>query len=150
MPPSAARMNSERDFERRNFGNTVLRDMLSLVSGVAGSTKHLGAQKIHAVAEATRTFGEDLDDIPQLREYADSAAAGLDELGDYIERTEIPDILDDAIDYAKRQPMMTAALAIAAGIVITQVMRNWRMTQSSGEGRQRRRGGRGGAARRMH
>jgi len=35
MPPSAGRMNSEREFERRNFGNTVLRDMLSLVSGVA-------------------------------------------------------------------------------------------------------------------
>jgi len=46
--------------------------------------------------------------------------------------------------------MMTAVLAIAAGIVVTQVMRNWRMTQSSGEGRQRRRGGRDGAARRMH
>jgi hypothetical protein len=126
MPSSSTRTNGERGFERRAYGQSVLRDIFSLASSVAESGKHLGAQKIFAVAEATRIFGEDLHELPHLQAYAEAAADGLDDVGDYVDRTDMPEILDDMADYAKRQPIMTAALALAAGIALTQIIRNWR------------------------
>jgi hypothetical protein len=152
MPSSSARHNGERGFERRNYGQSVLRDILSLASSVGQTGKHLGAQKIFAVAEAARMFGEDLRDLPQLQAYAEAAAEGIDELGDYIDQTDIADILDDAATFAKRQPVITAAIAVAAGIAATQLIRNWRTIDTAGGPKPRSRGGakRRGNGKRMH
>jgi hypothetical protein len=152
MPSSSARHNGERDFERRNYGQSVLRDILALASSVAGSGKHIGAQKILAAAEAARMFSEDLEELPHLQAYARGAADGLEDLSDYIDRTEVMDILDDAVEMAKRQPAITAAFALAAGIVATQVIRNWRTIQpaAGAKSRTRSRERRPGNGRRMH
>jgi hypothetical protein len=152
MPSSSARSNGERNFERRNYGQSVLSDLLSLASSIAGSGKHMGAQKVFAVAEATRVFGEDLNELPHLKAYAEAAADGLDDFGEYVENTEIADILDDAADFAKRQPAITAAFALAAGILATQVVRNWRSIRSAAnpKPRTRSREERSSNARRIH
>ena len=152
MPSSSARHNGERDFARRSYGQSVLRDILSLASGVAGTGKHMGAQKIFAVAEAARMVGEDLNELPHLKTYAEAAADGLDEFGEYVDRTDIPEIVDDVIDFAKRQPVITAALALAVGIMATQLIRNWRASEAGTgpKSRARSREGRTSLSRRMH
>jgi hypothetical protein len=152
MPSHSARSNSERQSERRNYGQSVMRDILSLASSVAASGKHLGAQKVFAVAEATRVFGEDLAELPHLRAYAEAAADGLEELGEYVDQTEVDDMFDDMVEFARRQPVITAAFALAAGIVAMQIARNWRTIQAGGDTKPRKRGRqeRRGNGRRVH
>jgi hypothetical protein len=139
MPSSSARSHGERTFDRRNYGQSVFRDILSLASSVGQSGKHLAAQKIFSVAEATRVFGEDLRDLPHLQAYADAAADGIDDLADYIDQTDIAEILDDAAMFAKRQPVITAAMALAAGVAVTQLVRNWRTIETAASPRPRAR-----------
>jgi hypothetical protein len=102
-----------------------LDDALSLASTLADSRKLAGADRIVELASATREFGASLNDFPQLRRYSDQAAESLDDLADYIARTEIPDMLDDFAGFAKRQPVATLTLGVAAGLAFTQLVHGW-------------------------
>lgn len=111
--------------ERKGTANRLFEDALSLASTLAASRKRAGADKIVEFAEATRHFGESLNDFPQLRAYSDTAADNLDDLADYVARTEIPDMLDDLAGFARRQPVATLTLGVAAGLAVTQLMHGW-------------------------
>jgi ApbE superfamily uncharacterized protein (UPF0280 family) len=57
-------------------------------------------------------------------------------------------MLEDAASFAKRQPMATLALGVAAGLVTTQLMRGWQTSRRNGGDSEskrntRKRGGRG-------
>jgi hypothetical protein len=80
-----------------------LDDALSLASTFADSRKAASADRIVELASATREFGE-LNDFPQLRRYGDQAAGSLDDLADYVAKTDIPDMLDDFAGFAMRKP----------------------------------------------
>jgi hypothetical protein len=109
----------------QSSANRLFDDALSLASTLADSRKRAGADRIVELASATREFGASLDDFPQLRRYSDQAAASLDDLADYIVRTDIPDMLDDFAGFAKRQPVATLTLGVAAGLAFTQLMHGW-------------------------
>jgi hypothetical protein len=121
--PSTHR-NSERTFSGGDYGQSVLRDVLALFSTIVESGKHVAAHKISAIAESTRTFGEDMDELRHLQAYTEAAAEGLEDIAGYIDETELADIIDDIGAYARRQPVLTAAVTVAAGIVLTQAIRN--------------------------
>jgi ABC-type transporter Mla subunit MlaD len=124
-------------------GNRLFDDALSLASTLADSRKRAGADRIVELASATREFSASLDDFPQLRRYSNAAAQNLDDLADYIVRTDIPDMLDDLARFAKRQPVATLTLGVAAGLAFTQLMHDWpirmraRRTSSNGHGKRR-------------
>lgn len=126
----------------KSTANRLFDDALSLASTLAESRKRAGADKIVEFAEATRHFGETLDDFPQLRAYSDTAADNLDGLADYIAATDIPDMLDDFAGFARRQPVATLTLGVAAGLAVTQLMHGWpvpvKRRPSAGRGRKRR------------
>lgn len=111
--------------ERKSTTNRLFEDALSLASTLAASRKRAGADKIVEFAEATRHFGESLNEFPQLRAYSDTAADNLDDLADYVARTEITDMLDDLAGFARRQPVATLTLGVAAGLAVTQLMHGW-------------------------
>lgn len=119
-------------------------DALSLASTLADSRKRAGADRIVELASATREFGASLDDFPQLRSYSNAAAANLDELADYVASTDIPDMLDDIAGFAKRQPVATLTLGVAAGLAFTQLMHGWpvpmKKHRAPANGRTKRRG----------
>jgi hypothetical protein len=139
MVRASTRRNGGRSFEGRGPSHSVFRDVLSLASTVIESGKHAGAEKIIAVAESTRAFGEDLDELPHLQAYAGAAADGLEDLADYIDRTEVADIFDDVAAFAKRQPVLAAAVTLAAGVAVAQAVRNWRTSPVAGGRRTTRR-----------
>lgn len=112
--------------------NRIFDDAMSLASTLADGRKRAGADKIIELASATRDFGASLDDFPQLRHYSDAAAANLDELADYIVKTDIPDMLDDFAGFAKRQPVATLTLGVAAGLAFTQLMHGWPVPMKAG------------------
>jgi hypothetical protein len=124
--------------------NRLFDDALSLASTLADSRKRAGADRIVELASATREFGASLDDFPQLRQYSDQAADGLDGLADYIAKTDIPDMLDDFAGFAKRQPVATLTLGVAAGLAFTQLVHGWpvpvKARRRSANGRGKRRG----------
>lgn len=129
--------------ERKSTANRLFDDALSLASTLADSRKRAGADKLVEFAEATRHFGATLDDFPQLRAYSDTAADNLDDFADYVARTDIPDMLDDFASFARRQPVATLTLGVAAGLAVTQLMHGWPMPtksqRKSSNGRTRRR-----------
>jgi hypothetical protein len=118
-------------------------DALSLASTLADGRKRAGADRIVELASATREFGASLEDFPQLKNYSNAAASNLDNLADYVARTDIPDMLDDLAGFAKRQPIATLTLGVAAGLAVTQLMHGWpvptqsRRTPSNGRGKRR-------------
>jgi hypothetical protein len=105
--------------------HSVVNDVLSLASTVLDSGKHTSAEKMIAIAGSARSFGEEVELAP-FQAYVGAAADGLEDLANYIDRTQVADILDDITTFAKRQPALAGALAVGAGIVVMQVVRNWR------------------------
>ena len=109
-----------------DYGQSIYRNILAASSPFVASSKHTGVQRIAAVAASVRAFGKSSEDLPQLQAYAEAAADGLERFGEYIDRTELPDIFDDLGTYAKHQPVLVAALTLGAGIGLIQAVRNWR------------------------
>lgn len=107
------------------YGQRIFGDVIAMASTLAGSRKHLAAERLNELASATRGFTTSVDDLPYLREYTDAAAERIDEIADYVDRTEIPEMLEDIASFAKRQPMASLALGLAAGLVTTQLVRGW-------------------------
>jgi hypothetical protein len=127
----STRRKEEQEVAGRDPGQSVLRDVLALASTIIKSGKHMSALKIFAVAHSTRAFGGDGAGLPHLHAYSEAVADGLEDLADYIDRTEVPEIFTDIGALAKRQPIFTAAVTLAAGIAVMQVARNWRKTERS-------------------
>jgi hypothetical protein len=105
--------------------NRLLDDALSLASTLADSRKRAGAERIEELASAARQFAASLNEFPQIRLYSDQAADGLDDLADYLAKTDIPDMLDDFAGFARRQPVATLTMGIAAGLAFTQLVHGW-------------------------
>ena len=127
----------------RPTSNRLFDDVLSIASTLADSQKRAGADRIEELAAATRDFGSGLNDFPQLRRYSNAAAENLDDLADYIATTDIPDMLDDFAGFAKRQPVATLTLGVAAGLAFTQLVHDWPVpmkARASSNARGKRRG----------
>ena len=122
----------------------IFDDVIALASTLADSRKRAGADRIVELSSATREFGANLDDFPQLRRYSNAAADNLDDLADYVATTDIPDMLEDFASFAKRQPVATLTLGVAAGLAFTQIVHDWpvptkgRATSANGRGKRRR------------
>jgi len=127
---AARKRSAHRLVRRNNHGQRMFGDVLAIASTVAESRKHLAAERLAELASATRNFTTNVEDLPYLRSYTDSAAERIDEFADYVDRTDIPEMLGDAATLAKRQPMATLALGLAAGLVTTQLMRGWPIGRS--------------------
>jgi hypothetical protein len=125
--------------------NRFLGDALSLASTFADSRKAASADRIGELASATREFGASLNDFPQLRRYGEQAAGSLDDLADYVAKTDIPDMLDDCVAFAMRKPVATLTLGVATGLAFTQLVYGWPLprrrprTTSNGRMKQRSR-----------
>jgi hypothetical protein len=128
----------------RPTANRLFEDALSLASTLADSRKRAGADRVVDLASAAREFSASLNDFPQLRQYSGQAADGLDDLADYIAKTEIPDMLDDFAGFARRRPVATLTLGVAAGLAFTLLVHGWpvpmKARRASANGRGKRRG----------
>jgi hypothetical protein len=125
-----------------NYGQRIFGDVLAMASTVAESRKHVAAERLNELASATRNFTSTVEDLPYLRDYTDAAAERINEFADYVDRTEIPEMLEDMASFAKRQPMATLALSVAAGLVTTQLMRKWPTARSGSRRSSTRKAGR--------
>jgi hypothetical protein len=132
MAATKKRSRRSAALRRENYGQRMFGDVLSMASTVAESRKHQAAERLSELASAARNFTNTVEDLPYLRDYTDAAANRIDELAEYVDRTDVPEMLDDIASFARRQPMATLALGLAAGLVTTQLMRGGVMRTSRG------------------
>jgi hypothetical protein len=112
-------------------------EAMALASTLAEGRKHAAAERLGELATAARDVTTTFHDLPFLRDYTEAAADRLDELAVYVDDTELPDIINDIATFAKRQPMATLALTVAAGFVTSQLVREWPANGSGASGRGR-------------
>ena len=137
---------------KSNRSSSGQRDMfgeaMALASTLAESRKHAAAERLGELATAARDVTTTFHDLPFLRDYTEAAAERLDELALYVDDTELPDIINDIATFARRQPMATLALTVAAGFVTSQLVREWPTTNGSGASGRGRGSARKGSRRR--
>lgn len=121
---------------------------MALASTLAEGRKHAAAERITELASAARNVTTTFEDLPYLRDYTEAAADRLDEFAVYVDDTDLQEILEDMVSFAKRQPMATLALTVAAGFVTSQLVKDWPGNGSGGTGRGRKSTRKSGRARR--
>jgi hypothetical protein len=99
-------------------------DVIGLAGTLLHSTQESGAEKISNFAEATRNFADDFEKIPNIRNYVTAAADQMDTLSEYVTESTLEEMMSDASDFAKRNPVATTALAIALGFGLTRIISN--------------------------
>ena len=135
MVRASTRRNGGRSFEGRGYTHSVLHDVLfTLASTVIASGKHAGAEKILAVAGSTCAFGEDVDELRTFRPTQVRPPTGSRISQIISTAPKSPIFSTDITAFAKRQPVLAAAVTLAAGIAVTQAVRNWR-TSTVDDGR---------------
>jgi hypothetical protein len=126
--------------------NSLYGDVLGIAGSLFRNRQQAGAERINAVAGAARNFAADLDDIPNVQTYANSAADQMELLSDYLSETRMDDIVEDAMDVAKRHPVSTAVFAVAVGFAFTRLMTHRNTASPSGKSTARKRSAKRAAA----
>lgn len=105
-------------------------EIMSLMGSLMHNRQAAGASTIGSLADAARGFATDLADNPRVKTYVNSAADQIESLSDYVSENSLEQMLEDATSVAKRYPVATASLAIAAGYGFTRLMTNGRDDQT--------------------
>lgn len=105
-------------------------EVLSLMGSLMHNRQAAGASTIGSLADAARGFAADLADNPRVKTYVNSAADQIESLSDYVSENSLEQMVEDATSVAKRYPVATASLAIAAGYGFTRLMTNSRQDQN--------------------
>lgn len=103
-------------------GRVLYDDVMALAGTLMRGQKQYGAGKISSLASATRDFADAMPEMPNLRVYVATAAERLEDLSDYVTRTDFEIMVDDAGKLARQYPMATLGIAIAAGLGATRLM----------------------------
>jgi hypothetical protein len=109
--------------------NTFYGDFLGIAGSLLRNRQQAGADKIASMAGAARNFADSLGDSPSVQSYAEAAADQMDSLSGYVSETGMEDIVNDAMDLARRHPVSAAAFAVAVGFAFTRLMTHDNTTQ---------------------
>lgn len=105
------------------LSHRIYEDVLSIGGTLLRSQKDFGAEKIQALAEATRNFGKSMTDLPNLRDHVTTASDGIEDLSNYVMNTDVDQMVQDAVVFARRHPASVLTTAVGAGLILTFLMR---------------------------
>jgi uncharacterized protein YjbJ (UPF0337 family) len=89
--------------------------------GVAEQQKSAGAEQIEGVADAMKAAAGDLrDKIPLASAYIDDAAGRLGQIASTLRERSVDDVLGNVAEFARKQPAMFFAGAVAAGFALSR------------------------------
>lgn len=120
QPQARNRRRSRPATERQ--GPAFMDDLLAMASSLAASRKDYAATQLENLADAVRQFSDTLPALPTVKTYAETAADSLEELAGYVVDSELPEMVADGRDFARRHPLVTLGGSIAAGLIITQLV----------------------------
>ena len=111
-------------------------------------------QTFTSTAEGLRRLGDSYGDQPNIKSYIDAAADGLETVSEELGNQRIEDLARQAETFSRNYPVTVFAGAVAAGLVVSRILRsaaeNALEGDGSGEARQggvQRRGATGGRSR---
>ena len=105
-----------------NGSRRILDNVLALAGTLVRSQKDMGADKLNSLASLTRDYAASMTDLPNLRVQVASAADSLEGVADYVMHTEIEQMVGDAGTFARRHPLATLAVTVAAGMAASRLM----------------------------
>ena len=121
-------MAQKRNTKKNKAGNRtharMVDDVLSLAGTLLSSKKDWIADKVSSLSNATHAYAEALNDVPGVGSYANSTAETFDDFAEYINESDLNDLMRDGSVFAKRHPFQTLAGAVVAGIIAAQIYRS--------------------------
>ncbi|MCJ2137344.1 hypothetical protein MKK69_25415 [Methylobacterium sp. J-026] len=103
--------------EAQSFAN-ALRDQ---TQGYVEKRKADAARLVSDVSGAIRDAGAGFDGLPQLKEFFDQAALGVDALAEDISRRSFSEMYDEVHAAVRRRPALATAAAVAAGFALFRI-----------------------------
>lgn len=118
-----------------NGSRRIFDDVLALAGTLVRSQKDMGADKLNSLASLTREYAASMTDLPNLRVQVASAADSLEGVADYVMHTEIEQMVGDAGTFARRHPLATLAVTVAAGMAASRLLHRQPVTVTAKAGR---------------
>ena len=103
-------------------GPAFLDDLLAMAGSLVNSRKDHASSQIEDLADSMRQFSDALPSLPIVKAYAEATADSLEDLAGYVLESDLPDIIADARQLARRHPLLTFGGSVVAGLVLTQLM----------------------------
>jgi len=104
--------------DRRSFAE-ALRDQ---TQGYVGKRKADAARIVSDVGDAIRDTGTNVDGLPQLKEFLEQAALGVDELAETISRRSFGELYAEVHAAVRRRPGLATAAALLAGLALIRTL----------------------------
>ncbi|MEO6607517.1 MAG: hypothetical protein ABIN69_03510 [Aestuariivirga sp.] len=101
----------------------IFEDLIVLVGSFAKLGRTIATQKIQASAEAATDFVHNKVDMGSINEQLSGAKESLGHASEYATNTDIKQMVEDAAVFVRRHPVATFMSVIAAGALITQMLR---------------------------
>jgi len=80
---------------------------------------------LRELADALRRTGEQVrPDQPQIASLAETGAGRIEEAASYLRDPDVPDVIHQAQDVARRQPAIVVAASFAAGLALGRLIRS--------------------------
>ena len=103
---------------------TLVGDLFSIAGALLKSRKDSGVEKLHTLSAATRDYASNLTDLPQLKAKVGAASDSIEEVADYAIHTDVEHMFTDVAAIARKHPMATIGVTVAAGIVAALLLRS--------------------------
>jgi ElaB/YqjD/DUF883 family membrane-anchored ribosome-binding protein len=95
------------------------------VEAQASTLMSKAGESLEQVARAMRDAGTNLrEERPEIATYADTAAQRVDTAASYLREHDAREVIDTAQDYARRQPAVVVAGALAVGLLVGRFLRS--------------------------
>ncbi|MFA7440611.1 MAG: hypothetical protein WCZ66_06540 [Sphingomonadaceae bacterium] len=131
-PGAADSLRGQAEAGAQKAGTLIddLKNQAGQLAGKAGSQlrdaatmgKDKAADGAHALADATRSATAKFDVHGKAEEYANRAAAGLDDFSETLHNKTLDDILEDAKSFAREHPVATAGIAALAAFALARFL----------------------------
>jgi hypothetical protein len=103
---------------------TLIGDLFAIAGSVLKSRKDQGVEKLHDMSEATRDYASNLTDLPHLRAQVGAASKSMEHVADYAVHTDVEHMFTDVVAIAKKHPMATLGVTMAAGLFAALLLRS--------------------------
>lgn len=124
MTDTRSRVRARSQGNRGSEGRALFDDLLTMAGSLAESRREYASGQLETLADTIRQFGGSVPSLPAVSTYAQTAADSLEDLADYVLESDLPDMVSDAREIARRHPLATFGGSIVAGLVITQLVQN--------------------------
>jgi len=101
-------------------GSRILEDVWGLAETLFRNRRELGAEKLQAIAEATREYANSMNTLPKISEQISAVSDSMEEFSEYMTTTDLEQMVTDAGNYARERPIATMGVALVLGLVATR------------------------------